>query len=1253
MAALVAVSATAQIIVPGTANPYLAGMPDGSTAKGGDTAPAQSPVLVQLRDFAAGDQLTFSATGATSFAGGTPPANGTPDGDSFFANSEENNISGCTYPLNALIGVFLTGEPPVTSPGGSPSPAPSAPPGLDFSPSGNVPGGTNYTQLAPQLRQIFFIGDGKTSAGAVQRITAPAGATRLFLASTDGFGWFNNTGSFSVTVAAVPASPPAPTPVAPPQGGLSATVLTVNGSSVPSPDLADMVLRFAAQQTGEAASLVVRMQATTTPNVESSWVELPNGSNGYMTWHPTARRFVLNATNYPLANGVSFRAITAAPGYIDSISNVVGPFNLATSQSHLGPTVLYLAANGPGQEIRFRATETSPPAGVGLRIQASTNPGLESSWTDLADGNLGRMLPYSDPTRFYLDSTKYPSGDTVYFRAVASASGYIDSLSNAIGVTNVIAGTPPGVIVVNPAEQPGSGSGLTPGDPLIVNGNLRFGAVVNDTGGKSIQRLAVLYDNSQVDVRTGGATSLTVDYQTSVPGDHVIKAMATDERGITGYADPIYIRVLPSGGKLYRMVNSGSWSDAKNWQDAQGNNGIPGANDFAIVGAANATITSNVTSFALSLVGGSISGSSGGLTVTGFMSIAGGQLRNVNLTIDSRATMSVVGDENVPLSGTVTNHGRIRLTGRGGILPVSSSAGVAMRDSYPPGVNANFFDGVAAFFKNLGEIIFHRPSVKPKAPSPAPAIPPPVPPARVFTAAAIENVGKIVSEKGGGIVATDGATLIGQDGTSLIGQDGTSLIGQDGTSLIGQDGTSLIPQQGGSVIAAPLIGQDGSSLIGQDGTSLIGNEGTSLRIQNSSGARTSNVLAATGVSGFTQTGGETNLSNMLIFAPVTLNGGVLTGSGAIFGNLTNNGGYISPGRSPGAITAIGNFAQGAQGTLILESGGSHAGQFDSLRVFGNAALGGTLDVRLIDGYTPTTSQTFNPLGYRSVTGGFNTTSGNTSVTFGAKGAIATMNAAIPNTPPAKLVNISTRMRVETGENALIGGFILTGTAPKKVLIRAIGPSLSSAGVAAALQDPTLTLNFPNGASLFNDNWRQTQESEIRDTTIPPADEREAAIVAMLEPGAYTAVVRGNGNTSGVGLVEVYDLSAGVDSQLANISTRGQVQIGENVMIGGVIVAGQLPAKVLIRAIGPSLVEGGVENALQDPELELVDGNGNGRANDDWQQAEAAEIAATTVPPRDPRESAIVATLVPGNYTAIVRGKDDTTGVALVEAYRLE
>ncbi len=255
-----ACSAFGDITVPGTADPYLAGLPDGATAKGGDTAPAQSPVLVQLIDFNPGDQLIFSATGATSFTQSPPPADGTPDGSSFFSSEAENNISGCNYPLNALIGVFLNHKPPVTPPGASPSPAPTAPPSLDFSPTGNVPGGVDYTKLSPQLRQIFFIGNGKTSGGTRQKITVPNGATRLFLANTDGVGWSNNTGSFRVQVTV--AATPSPTP---PQSGLSATVFTVNGSNAPSPNVADTVLRFAAQQTGTPAGLVVRVQANTTP----------------------------------------------------------------------------------------------------------------------------------------------------------------------------------------------------------------------------------------------------------------------------------------------------------------------------------------------------------------------------------------------------------------------------------------------------------------------------------------------------------------------------------------------------------------------------------------------------------------------------------------------------------------------------------------------------------------------------------------------------------------------------------------------------------------------------------------------------------------------------------------------------------------------------------------------------------------------------------------------------------------------------
>ncbi len=162
---------------------------------------------------------------------------------------------------------------------------------------------------------------------------------------------------------AVNGSTPPPAPVAPPHGGLSATVFTVNGSSSPTANVADTVLRFAAQQTGKAAGLIVRVQATTTPNNEASWKELPNGSDGYMTWHPGTKHFVLNSTNYPLLNGVSFRAISSAPGYADSISNVIGTFNLVNAKPHLGPTILFLAANGPGQEMKFRATETAPRAG--------------------------------------------------------------------------------------------------------------------------------------------------------------------------------------------------------------------------------------------------------------------------------------------------------------------------------------------------------------------------------------------------------------------------------------------------------------------------------------------------------------------------------------------------------------------------------------------------------------------------------------------------------------------------------------------------------------------------------------------------------------------------------------------------------------------------------------------------------------------------------------------------------------------------
>jgi hypothetical protein len=252
-----------------------------------------------------------------------------------------------------------------------------------------------------------------------------------------------------------------------------------------------------------------------------------------------------------------------------------------------------------------------------------------------------------------------------------------------------------------------------------------------------------------------------------------------------------------------------------------------------------------------------------------------------------------------------------------------------------------------------------------------------------------------------------------------------------------------------------------------------------------------------------------------------------------------------------------------------------------------------------------------------------------------------------------LANISTRLRVETGDNALIGGFIITGTQPKKIIVRALGPSLPLAG---ALANPILELRDGSGVLIrSNDDWRiGGQEGEIIATTIPPGNDLESAIVETLPANSsrYTAIMRGVNDGTGIGVVEAYDLDQTVDSKLANISTRGLVQTGDNVLIGGFIVLGQNPLRVIVRAIGPSLP---VPGALGDPTLELRDGDGALIAsNDDWRDnpLEESEIIATGIPPSNDLESAIVRNLAPGPHTAIVRGANNMTGVAVVEAYGL-
>lgn len=257
-------------------------------------------------------------------------------------------------------------------------------------------------------------------------------------------------------------------------------------------------------------------------------------------------------------------------------------------------------------------------------------------------------------------------------------------------------------------------------------------------------------------------------------------------------------------------------------------------------------------------------------------------------------------------------------------------------------------------------------------------------------------------------------------------------------------------------------------------------------------------------------------------------------------------------------------------------------------------------------------------------------------------------AAVTAPPPVHLANISTRLAVGTADNVLIGGFIVTGNLPKRIIVRGLGPLLP---VSENLADPTLQLHGPSGPVASNDNWRDTQQEALKLTTIPPGNDYDSAIVMSVNPGAYTAVLAGKGSTTGVALLEIYDLDLTVDSKLANISTRGFVGQNDNVLIGGTIVLGSGTTTVLFRAIGPSLP--GVAGALQDTTLELFNGQGQLVAsNDNWRDSQETEIQNTTIPPNDPREAAILRSLTPGAYTAVVRGKNNTTGVGLIEAYQL-
>lgn len=279
---------------------------------------------------------------------------------------------------------------------------------------------------------------------------------------------------------------------------------------------------------------------------------------------------------------------------------------------------------------------------------------------------------------------------------------------------------------------------------------------------------------------------------------------------------------------------------------------------------------------------------------------------------------------------------------------------------------------------------------------------------------------------------------------------------------------------------------------------------------------------------------------------------------------------------------------------------------------------------------------------------------------GCCGMVASVTVAAPSpTPdpnvPARPLNISTRLGVQADDQVLIAGFTIDGSVPKRILLRAIGPSLGELGIPNPLADPFLELHASDQTTITtNDNWKVPAEADIDATGLAPANDLESAIVITLDPGQYTAIVKGNENGTGVALVDVYDIDESTEAQLTNISTRGFVGMENDVMIGGFILGGGGgSATVLVRAIGPTLTGLGVTGALADPTLELRDANAMVvRSNDNWKDSQRTDIEGTNLQPPDDLESAVLSTLMPGQYTAIVAGKDGLTGVALVEVYRL-
>jgi len=434
-----------------------------------------------------------------------------------------------------------------------------------------------------------------------------------------------------------------------------------------------------------------------------------------------------------------------------------------------------------------------------------------------------------------------------------------------------------------------------------------------------------------------------------------------------------------------------------------------------------------------------------------------------------------------------------------------------------------------------------------------------------------------------------------------------------------------------------------------------------------------NTTLVNGVGNFSAT--LKTLGNQTITATDTSNAAITGTSGLINVTKANTTTTVNSSANPSTpsqsvtftatVAAVSPATGTPTGTVQFIIDGSNAGPPVTLNGSGSAQF--TTSTPTTGNHTVSASYSgdnnFNSSN-GSLSGGQNVNSPTPTATATATPTPTATPTATPTTTPAQALNISTRVRVDVGDKIMIGGFIIRGNAPKPVVLRGIGPSLSSSGLPAAslLNDPVIELHGPDGPALItsNDNWVDSpQKAQIQGTIFQPTDDRESVILATLQPGAYTVHLKGAGNTTGIGLVEIYDNDKTLDSDLANISTRGYVQTNDAVMIGGFVLGNNNNAtNIVVRALGPSLSNFGLPAALlmADPTLELHNSNGTLMiSNDDWTSdpVSAANLALYNLTPSDPKEAAIFASLAPpGQFTAIVAGKNGGIGIALVEIYNL-